>query len=135
MDARSQAGDGGGMRRHYRRYTTEQRSSLLEQVGAGTSVAQAAARLGVKESTAYAWVGSSASPSSLTARRERASPPKGPRSAVSRGPMFARLVQGDECERSATITLRVGTVEIGVRPGFDARLLRAVVVALQGGPA
>jgi len=41
-----------------------------------------------------------------------------------------RLVRVDD--RPAMLLMRVGGVEIELRPGFDTALLRAVVAALQG---
>lgn len=117
------------MRRHYTRYTTDQRTRLVDLVRAGTAVPEAATRLGVKPATAYTWT-----------RTVRASPSDGGRGAgrsgrapAPGGTLFARLVPAED--RDAMIVVRVGGVEVEVRPGFDGALLHAVVAALRGGRA
>jgi transposase-like protein len=106
------------MRRHY---TAEQRGQLLELVASGRSVRETAARLGIVTSTASYWVRQA----TAKARQVR------PRAARRGGepPAFARLVREHE---AASIEVRVGGATIQVAPGFDAELLRAVVVALRG---
>src|SRR5262245_5288426 len=116
------------MRRHY---TGEQRSALIELVSAGGStVSEAATRLGVNASTAYQWmkqagegVGRSGAEQREASRRRR---------QVAR-PTFVQLVRTGDLD--ATLVVRVGDAEVAVRRGFDADLLRAVVGALRGGTA
>jgi transposase-like protein len=114
-----------------RRYTGEQRSALIEMVTAGATVSEAAARLGVIASTAYLWVRQAAGGVPRPRRGEQDAPARGKGERV---PLtFARLVRADDL--AATIGVRVGSVEVQVRRGFDADVLRAVVQALQGGTA
>jgi transposase-like protein len=101
-------------------YTRKQRSELVELVTAGAAVSEAAALLGVRPSTAYAWL-----------RSATATDRDPPRLAVA--PRFVRVVPSREA--GAALTVRVRTAEIEVWPGFDADLLRAVVEALAGGAA
>jgi transposase-like protein len=101
-----------------RRYTSEQRTQLVELVASGNAtVLEAATRLAVGESAAYNWVAESRKPRELdTARRVAA-------------PTFARLVPSADAA-NATIAVRVGDAEVQVRRGFDGELLRAVVTSL-----
>lgn len=106
-------------------YTEKHRSDLLKLVTSGReTVSQAAARLGVKPSTAYYWV-----------RRGTGGAPVRPRpgkpSMLEAAPTFVRVVPRGDVE--ASIALRVGGAEIRVRRDFDGELLRAVVEALRGG--
>lgn len=101
-----------------KQYTRKQRSELVESVTAGTAVSEAAARLGVRTSTAYAWV-----------RSATATDRDPPGLAVA--PRFVRVVPSGEA--GGALTVRVRTAEIEVWPGFDAAFLRAVVEALAGG--
>jgi hypothetical protein len=77
-------------------------------------VAEAAARLGVTEVTAYRWI--------------RAAP-KQPEVDLATSPRFVELVPASRQE--TRLTVRVGAAEIEVRSGFDGALLRAVVDALR----
>ncbi len=111
-----------GMRR---RYTRKQRSKLVELVAGGNAtVAEAASKLGVGESTAYNWV-----KQDLTdARGVRKRPvPRSVAGGDSR-PTFVRLVSSTALD--VGVGIRVGGAEIQVRQGFDGELLRAVVKAL-----
>lgn len=104
------------MRKHY---TPSQRTELIRSVRIQHAPVRAAAsRLGVTESTAYRWL-----------RHETARPTP----AAPRPPTFVRLVPAAATE--ARLQLRIGEVEVDVRPGFDAALLRAVVAALTEGAA
>lgn len=89
---------------------------LVAAVQSGESVVGAARRLGVGESTAYRWVKLS---------REKTAPKPTPR--------FVELMPAAALQGS--VVVRVAQIEIEVRPGFDASLLREVVCALEGGPA
>ena len=108
------------MRKHYSR---EQRTKLIDLVAAGTPVPQAAARLGVKTTTAYYWA-------RVARARVGAGASRQPQRSPAPAPTFVRLVRVDD--RPAMLLMRVGGVEIELRPGFDTALLRAVVAALQG---
>ena len=100
-----------------RRYTSEQRTQLVDLVAGGdVTVPEAAARLGVTVSVAYSWVAES---------RELRRRKTAPRVA---GPRFVRLVPSAAAD--ATIAVRVGAAEIQVRRGFDDELLQAVVASL-----
>ena len=79
----------------------------------GETVSIAAARLGVPISTAYQWMRSAAA-------KVLAAP----------APTFVEVVA--ECATRSAMLIRIGAAEIEVRAGFDARLLREVVVALGG---
>lgn len=74
----------------------------------GEKVTSAAARLRVPKATAYRWM------------RDATNPVP--------SPIFVEVVP--EREVRSTIHVRVGVAEIEVRAGFDAHLLREVVVAL-----
>jgi transposase len=102
-----------------RKHTDDQRNVLIELVGSkGATIKEAAVRVGVSYSTATRWVHQT---------RTRALVASKP------APKFAQLVR--ENERSATIQVRVGCVEITVRRGFDVELLRTLVHALGGATA
>ncbi|HEX7501700.1 MAG TPA: transposase [Polyangia bacterium] len=107
------------------RYTREQRSKLVELVAGGNAtVAEAATKLGVGESTAYDWVKQELT--EVRGMRKRPVPRR-----VAGGdarPMFARLVSSAAVD--VGVGIRVGGAEIQVRQGFDGELLRAVVKAL-----
>jgi transposase-like protein len=112
-----------------RRYTGEQRSHLIEQVkSGGTTVAAAAAQLGVASSTAYLWLRKAVS---ATRGRRRRRPV--PEAQVLVVPRFVRVVPSGA--RETEISVRVGAAEIPVQRGFDVELLRAVVEALREGAA
>jgi len=74
----------------------------------GEKVASAAARLRIPKATAYRWIRDAAN-------------------AVP-SPVFVEVVA--ERELRSTVHVRVGVAEIEVRAGFDAHLLREVVMAL-----
>ena len=104
-----------------RRYTSEQRTRLVDLVASGdVTVPEAAARLGVKASAAYNWV----------AEGRKLGKPSTARSAAE--PMFVRLVPSAVAD--ASIVVRVGGAEVQVRRGFDGELLRAVVATLAESP-
>jgi transposase-like protein len=104
-----------------KQYTAKQRSELIELVAAGgAAVSEAAARMGVTPSTAYAWV-----------RSAGATDPG--RRRLTAAPRFVRVEPSREA--GAAITVRVGAAEIEVWRGFDADLLRAVLEALGSGAA
>lgn len=91
-----------------------ERTELIRAVSHGGETVRAAAmRLGVPLSTAQRWVRTAAA----------ASPPT-PR------PRFVEAVVEDAV--AAAIRVRVGVAELDVRPGFDARLLREIALALGG---
>lgn len=93
----------------------EERHALIRAVTKrGEAVPVVAARLGVPVSTAYRWM--------RVAMAAAAPPP----------PTFVEVVA--ERAVTASLVVRVGTAEIEVRRGFDARLLREVVDALGGQP-
>src|SRR5664279_1927723 len=101
-----------------RRYTSEQRSQLIELVASGNAtVVEAATRLGVGQSAAYSWIAES---------RKPLEPSTAGRGAA---PTFVRLVPSADAA-AATIGVRVGGAEIRVSRRFDGELLRAVVAAL-----
>jgi transposase-like protein len=113
-----------------KRYTSEQRSALVEMVRAErTTVSEAAARLGVTTSTAYLWMRQA---DAVGARRGNEKHQQNrylsPRTVMP--PNFVRVVRSGDLP--AAILVRVGSAEVEVRRGFDADLLRAVVRALQG---
>ena len=103
-----------GMRR---RYTSEQRTQLIELVASGTTVVEAAMRLGVGKSAAYNWMA------------ERRKPREPGTAGGDAAPTFVRLVPSADAA-AATIAVRVGDAEIQVGRGFDGELLRAVVSSL-----
>lgn len=105
------------MRRHY---TAEQRGQVVDFVGSGRTVSEAAARFGVGPSTASYWVRRAAEKAQHGRQRNA-------RSATER-PAFVRLVREPE---STPLKLCVGGATLHVTPGFDAALLRAVVAALR----
>ena len=110
------------MRKHY---TGSQHEELVRLVTTRrATVAEAAARLGVTMATAYRWV------------RHAANGEVSTRQALTRTAStatFVRLVPAEP--RNGELRLHVGGVAIEVRTGFDAELLRAVVIALRGGAA
>jgi len=114
------------MRRHYKRYTADQRSRLIDLARSGTAVPEAAARLGVTASTAYKWVRATAPAPS------RGKQGSGHRSTRPARPQFARLVPSHDS--GAAIVVRVAGATIEVRSGFDAELLQQVIAVLGGGP-
>lgn len=110
------------MRKHY---TEAQRAELVALVTRGEATPRAAAaRLGVSESAAYYW---------LRRRGRQAAAlvaAKAPARSSPSAPGFARLVPATAA--GLELTIRVGDAAIVVAHGFDAELLRAVVVALTG---
>ena len=113
------------MRKHY---TEAQRATLVDLVIKGqASARQAAAQLGVAESTAYYWIkraGRSRSALALVARGKQQTLGQPPAAT----PRFARLIRAAVV--SSSVVLRVGDVILEVRPGFDRALLREVIAAL-----
>ena len=102
-----------------KRYTDEQRSSLVDLVTEGrATVAEAGRQVGVTASTAYQWL------------KRTGEAPRRQRKRAAGLPTFVQVVRAAELE--ATIAVRVGSAEVQVRRGFDAVLLRAVVEALRG---
>lgn len=96
-----------------KRYTAADRERLLGEVKATGETARAVAeRLGVTPSTAYLWL-----------KAEKAPAEK------ARTPKFARVVRQAEKPRGVVV-VQVASVTIRVETGFDAELLRSVVVAL-----
>ena len=94
-----------------KRYKAKVREQLLEQVLiSGERISVVARRLGVKESSAYFWV--------KRARQVKA-------------PEFARLLPAAP-PAGAALALEVGGAVVRVEQGFDAALLREVVLALAG---
>jgi transposase-like protein len=91
-----------------RRYTAEQQQQFLEQVRSGSSVREAAARLGLNTSIGYWWV---------------------QKARGSSAPRFARLVPAGKAA-PATVAIEVGAATVRVEAGFDAELLHAVISAL-----
>ena len=88
-----------------------QREVLIEAVRtSGASVRVVAARMGVKESTAYYWM-----------KKARA----------ARAPEFARVVPRS-AEAKASMVIEVGGAVIRLESGFDAELLVEVISALGG---
>ncbi|HEX8107633.1 MAG TPA: helix-turn-helix domain-containing protein [Kofleriaceae bacterium] len=118
------------MRKHY---TEAQRTALVELVTTGrTTPREAAAQLGVSESTAYYWLKRARRRPALALVRQVARPGSAARLRTE-APTFARLVRATEA--ASAITLRVAGTEIEVRPGFDRALLRDVISALvEGAP-
>lgn len=95
-----------------KRYKARERDLLVKAVRtSGEPVKVVAKRLGVRESTAYYWM----------KQARRAEPPK-----------FARVVPTAQTSE-ASLSIGVGGVVIRLNAGFDAALLREVVVALKGG--
>jgi transposase-like protein len=114
-----------------KRYTDEQRSTLVDLVIAGrATVSEAAMRMGVTASTAYQWMKQAAA-----GPRRRGVEQRGPsrRRRQLVPPTFVQLVRAGDL--AATIALRIGGAEVQIRRGFDADLLRAVVQALREGAA
>ena len=98
----------GGTRR---RYTAEEQRQFLEQVRSGASVREAAARLGLNASIGYRWA---------------------QKAGNSAKPKFARLVPASKAP--AAVTIQVGAATLRVEAGFDAELLRSVILALSAAP-
>jgi len=94
-------------------YERSERSQLIRAVKKqGEAVPTAAARFGVSVATAYRWMkDASVAPSTAV-------------------PTFVEVMP--ETAERAKLTVRVGAAEIEVEAGFDAQLLRQVVVALGG---
>jgi transposase-like protein len=106
-----------------RNYTKAERDELIRGVTRRREkVPEAAAKVGVSVSTAYGWV------RAARTRRSETSTERPPEA-----PTFVQLVPA--MAREASLVLRVGEVEIEVRAGFDAALLRSVIDVLQGGEA
>jgi len=98
----------------------------------GTTIAAAAAELGVQTSTASYWVRKARKARKPTRRARRSRSP-GSATAIAAEPRFVRVVRASET--ASSIEVWTGKVTIRVRPGFDAELLRAVVAALSEAPA
>jgi transposase-like protein len=95
-----------------KRYNAKERERLIETVRAsGEPVKVVAQRLGVRESTAYYWM----------KRSRRAESPK-----------FARVIPTPQTPE-VSLSIEVEGVVIRLDAGFDAALLREVIVALKGG--
>jgi transposase-like protein len=117
------------MRRHY---TVEQRSELVDLVATcRATIPEAAARLGVTESTAYYWVKQAGKPPRKTGKALH--PVGTPKTLSIARPTFVQLVRSHDT--SAMIEVRISGTEILVRRGFDAQLLRELVEALRGDAA
>jgi len=94
-----------------KRYKAKEREQLIEAVRtSGEPVKVIAERMGVRGSTAYFWM-----------KRARAAKP----------PEFARVIPTVE-RAKASMSIEVGGVVIRLDNGFDADLLREVVLALGG---
>ena len=103
------------MRKHY---TERQKSDFVALATSGrATISEAAAQLEVRPSTAYYWMRARASTSKLSIAT----------------PTFARVVPSGDSD--AGIILRISSVEIQVRHGFDPELLKDVVEALRRGVA
>jgi transposase-like protein len=117
-------GNDAGMRRNY---TRAERDELIRGVTRRREpVPAAAAKLGVSVSTAYGWVRAARARLSETSTER-------PLGRTPEMPTFVQLVPA--AARDASFVLRVGEVEIEVRAGFDAALLRSIIEVLQGGEA
>ena len=117
-------GNDAGMRKNF---TQAERDELIRGVTRRREpVPEAAAKLGVSVSTAYGWVRAARARLSETSTAR-------PLGRTPEAPTFVQLVPATA--RSASLVLRVGEVEIEVRAGFDAALLRSVIEVLQGGEA
>ena len=91
------------------KYTAEQRQQLIEEVQTtGARVGDVAKRMGITPSSAYLWL-KAAAPAPIA-------------------PVFARVVPAP----SSSLRVEVGGAALAVERGFDAELLREVVVALRG---
>lgn len=91
------------------RYTAEQRQQLIDEVRTtGARVGDVAKRMGITPSSAYLWMKAV------------------PRAGGVLG--FARVVPA----HATSLRLELAGVTIEVASGFDAGLLREVVVALRG---
>lgn len=90
-----------------KQYTAEQRAQLIAEVRAtGEKVSVVAKRMGVASSSAYLWM----------------------KAPAPGAPVFAKVVPA----RRASLRLEVSGAAVVVEAGFDAELLRQVVVALGG---
>ena len=108
-----------------RQYTSRQRAELVDLVrSGGTTVAEAAAQLGVRPSTAYYWARGKA-------RAKDRGQARGAKAPMQAGPRFVRVVPSGAVD--GAVVVRVGAAEIQVGRDFDAEVLRAVVEALGGG--
>jgi transposase-like protein len=103
-----------------RRYTEAERERFFEEVRAGVTVAKAASRQGVSHSTAYLWLKQSGDRS---AREKK---------LVGKEVVFARAVRMERTESTGEVRVQVGSASVHVERGFDAELLRTVVLALGG---
>jgi transposase-like protein len=113
------------MRKHY---TEAQRATLVDLVTTGRATArEAAAQLGVTESTAYYWIKCAKRSRSALAVISRGAPRPAIRQPAP-APTFARLIRATE--ELSLVAVRVGDVIVEVRPGFDRVLLREVIAAL-----
>lgn len=93
-----------------KQYTAEQRERLVSEVRkTGESVRVVAERLGVTPSSGYLWMKEAAA----AGRSE---------------PAFAKVVRS--AAKGQSLTLEVGRARVRVEAGFDAALLREVVLAL-----
>lgn len=109
-----------------KRYTEEQRAELVRVVREEkVPLRRAALRLGVAEATAYYWVKREAREGAgrqrVAGRRARSATPAAGEVA------FARRVAASA---SRPLIVRVGAAVLEVPAGFDAALLRAVVMVL-----
>ena len=95
-----------------KRYTTEQRERLIAEVAAGEAVPVEAARMGVGASAAYLWI-------------------KEAREGTK--PTFAKVIRASRPAASSMV-LEVGRARVRIEAGFDAELLRRVVLALSDAP-
>jgi len=97
-----------------KRDKSAQRDVLLEAVRTlGKPVRAVAARMGVKESTAYYWM---------------------KKAHAARIPAFARVVPRS-AQAKASMMVEVGGAVIRLESGFDAELLLEVIAVLRGQPA
>jgi len=91
------------------RYTAEQRQQLVDEVRTtGARVRDVAKRMGITLSSAYLWMKAAAPAVDV--------------------PVFARVVPA----RTSSLRVEIAGVALTVERGFDAELLREVVVALRG---
>ena len=96
-----------------KRYGAKDRERLVEAVRkSGESIRAVAARMGVKEATAYFWM---------------------KRARQSMAPAFARVVPSRR-EPTTALRVEVSGAIILLESGFDAQLLREVVSALSRQP-
>lgn len=120
-------GTGADTARVRRNYTKAERDELIRGVTRRREpVPEAAAKLGMSVSTAYGWVRAARARLSETSTEQ-------PLGRTPEAPTFVQFVPATA--RHASLVLRVREVEIEVRFGFDAALLRSVIEVLQGGEA